>query len=626
MATQTSVDMPPSRDNRKRSSGMMGSSFRILKVRGISIGAHWSWLLVFGLVSYSLANDLFPSSYPDLAEGTYLVMGLAAAVIFFASIVLHELGHAFQALKEGMKIGDITLWLFGGVARFEGMFPSAGAEFRVAIAGPAVSLVLAIAFALVDWAGGAIGLPEPVLGVASYLARINGAVLLFNLVPALPLDGGRVLRSWLWQRQRSFVAATLSAAKAGKAFAYILMTIGIMGFFSNAVDGGPWMVFLGFFILQAAQSEVQYALVSKAFAPYTVRALMTVNPVVVSPAMTLTEFVEMAARIGHSTYPVTEGDGRLAGLISMRRVNQLPLEGRSEMPVRNAMLPAAEVVVLRPETPMMEALTALQEAPHRAVVLDRGQVVGFISISDVARSLQLEQARGALAPEPDARRSGTLVWVVVAVLMALAAGTFYRPPLAVISPAPAEDITKDITIKGIDAQKPNGKYLLLAVSLSQTNALGTLLAMLDPNSDVIPVSAIVPEGISARDYDRQQTDIFKESRLLAAAAAAEAAGLDATLKGTGARVIDVVDGSPAGKVLKRGDVIVAVDGKPVALATDLPRIDQHPLAGHHLRPHRRQGRQARGPRSLQRPPAGAGHAARNRGFDRNPGLRCRSAV
>jgi len=237
--------------------GIMGSSFRIIKVRGISIGAHWSWLLVFGLVSWSLSSELFPRAYPELGQRSYLVMGIAAAAIFFVSIILHELGHAFRALKEGMKVGDITLWLFGGVARFEGMFPSPGAEFRVAIAGPIVSLVLAIGFALLGWAGAALDAPAQLRGVAQYLARINGAVLAFNLVPALPLDGGRVLRSWLWKRQRSFTAATVSAAKAGKLFAYILMTVGIMGFFTRAVTGGFWLVFLGFFILQAAEAEVQ---------------------------------------------------------------------------------------------------------------------------------------------------------------------------------------------------------------------------------------------------------------------------------------------------------------------------------------------------------------------------------
>lgn len=554
-----------------RDEGMMGSSFRILKVRGISIGAHWSWLLVFGLISWSLSAELFPRTYPDLSRRSYLIMGVAAAAIFFGSIVLHELGHAFRALKEGMKVGDITLWLFGGVARFEGMFPSPGAEFRVGIAGPVVSLLLAIGFAVIAWAGGLLDLPAQIRGVSEYLAMINGAVLAFNLVPALPLDGGRVLRSWLWQRQRSFTAATMSAAKAGKLFAYILMTIGIAGFFTRAVTGGVWLVFLGFFILQAAEAEVQYALISRAFRPYKVRDLMTPAPAVVAPDLAIPRFLDLVGTKGHSTYPVTDDLGGLLGLISMRLVNQQPPADRGGLLIRDVMLPGEDVPVLDPDTPMMDALSALRSGPGRAVVVDQGRVVGILSMADVARSLELEQARAAIA-EPGARTAGFAVWVVVALLMALAAASFYQPPLAVVSPAPAIDITDDITITGIDAEEPNGRYLLLAVALGQTNTLGTLLAVIDPTKDVIPLSAVVPEGISAPEFDRQQSNLFAESQLLAAAAAAQAAGLDVALKGTGAKVVELVPGSPASEVLRRDDVIVAVNGAPLTLASDLREL------------------------------------------------------
>jgi PDZ domain-containing secreted protein/Zn-dependent protease/CBS domain-containing protein len=548
--------------------GMMGSSFRIIKVRGISIGAHWSWLLVFGLVSWSLSSELFPRAYPDLGQRAYLFMGIAAAAIFFISIILHELGHAFQALKEGMKVGDITLWLFGGVARFEGMFPSPGAEFRVAIAGPVVSLVLAIGFALLGWAGSALDAPAQLRGVAQYLARINGAVLAFNLVPALPLDGGRVLRSWLWHRQRSFSAATVSAARAGKLFAYILMTVGIMGFFTRAVTGGIWLVFLGFFILQAAEAEVQYALITRAFRPHRVRDLMTPGPVVVPPELSISEFLDLVGSRGYSTYPVIDEAGGLLGLVSVRLVAKQPLADRTQLKVRDVMLPADEVPKLNPDTPMMEALSSLRSGLNRAVVMENGRVTGILSVSDVARSLEIEQARGGLA-EPGARKAGAAVWIVVGILMALAAASFYHPPLAVISPAPAIDITDNISITGVATQKPNGKYLLLAVAVGQTNTLGTLLAVVDPNKEVIPLSAIVPEGISGREFDEQQSDLFAESQLLAAAAAANAAGLEVALKGSGARVVDLVPGSPASEVLISGDVIVAVDGVPVQQAYDL---------------------------------------------------------
>src|SRR5919106_1959416 len=193
----------------------MTSSFTIIRVRGIPIGAHWSWLFVFALVVWSLSSQLFPITYPGLSDNAYLGMGIVAGVLFFVSVLLHELGHAFRAMREEMKIDGITLWLFGGVARFSGSFPSPGAEFRIAAAGPAVSLVLVAVFLAASRLADAASAPEVGIAVADYLARINAIVVAFNLVPALPLDGGRILRSWLWRRQNDFVATTKSTVGGG---------------------------------------------------------------------------------------------------------------------------------------------------------------------------------------------------------------------------------------------------------------------------------------------------------------------------------------------------------------------------------------------------------------------------
>jgi len=177
------------------------SRFVVVRVRGIPIGVSWSWLLIAGFLTWWLTNQLLPQRYPGLSTGTYLAMAAASALLFFVSIVLHELGHAFRALKEGMKIEGITLWLFGGVARFLGMFPSAGAELRIAVAGPLVSVALAVLFWLLVTAGQPLGLPVPVRGVLEYLAAINVLVVIFNLVPVPPLDGSKVLFSFMSPRQ-----------------------------------------------------------------------------------------------------------------------------------------------------------------------------------------------------------------------------------------------------------------------------------------------------------------------------------------------------------------------------------------------------------------------------------------
>jgi Zn-dependent protease len=330
----------------------MHSNVTLLRVRGVPIGVHWSWALVFGLLSWSLATSLFPSTYPGLGSSTYVVMGIVTALLFFASIVLHELGHTFRALKEGMRIDGITLWLFGGVARFRGMFPSAGAELRIAVAGPAVSVGLALAFAAV----GVIGGPEQVQGVAQYLASINLILVGFNLIPALPLDGGRVLRAWLWRQEDNFAAATRSAARAGKAFGGLLTVIGVLGFVSGTGLGGLWLLFLGFFLIQAAQAEESYILIHQAFQGRWVRDVMTPDPIVVSPQTRVVDFLSQVNGARHSTYPVVDQD-RPVGLVSLRQIALVPEAERRVARVGDVMLTGPAVPMVGPDTGLLDALT-----------------------------------------------------------------------------------------------------------------------------------------------------------------------------------------------------------------------------------------------------------------------------
>ena len=230
----------------------MNASFTLGRVAGIEIGVNWSWLVVFGLITWSLATAIFPEANPGLGDGTYLAMALVAALLFFASILLHELGHAVRARQDGMEITGITLWLFGGVAKFRGMFPSAGAEFRIAIAGPLVSLVLGLVFV-----GAAVVITgaEVVDAVAAWLGYINLSLLVFNLLPALPLDGGRVLRSALWAARKDFRWATRVAASIGRGFGFLFIAGGLaLAFWTDAMSG-LWLAFLGWFLLSAASAE-----------------------------------------------------------------------------------------------------------------------------------------------------------------------------------------------------------------------------------------------------------------------------------------------------------------------------------------------------------------------------------
>ena len=369
----------------------MTTSFELGRIFGIRIGVNWSWLLVFALILWTLASGIFPSTNPGLSDGTYLAMAVAAAVLFFTSLLLHELGHAVEARREGMEIEGITLWLFGGVAKFKGMFPSAAAEFRIAIAGPLVSLALGLLFLAVAWAT---SISDPVDAVAAWLGYINLALLVFNMLPALPLDGGRVLRSALWYFNGDFRRATRVAATVGRGFGYFFIAAGVFMFIFQGSFSGAWLAFIGWFLLQAATAEDRYAMVSEALGGVRVRDLMIRDPVTVPAEMTVGRFMDdVAWNRRYTTYPVTE-DGRVVGLLAFRCVAEVPRSEWDTRLVRDCMIPREQVPVLREDETAVAALADLSEAEiNRGIVLDDGRLAGFVSITDLARALEVRMPR-----------------------------------------------------------------------------------------------------------------------------------------------------------------------------------------------------------------------------------------
>jgi len=364
-------------------------SFKVGRIFGIPFGVNWSWLVVVALIVWSLGSGVFPAQNPGLSRGTYYGMAVVAALAFFGALLLHELGHALVAKHEGMEIEGITLWLFGGVARFRGMFPSAGAEFRIAVAGPLVTLALgAIFVTLAAFAD----LPTEVDGVLAWLGYINLMLLGFNLLPALPLDGGRILRSILWRVKGDFPWATQVAAIAGRSFAFLLIAGGIALFVFQGAFGGAWLAFVGWFLLQASASELRYLAVQEALDGLRVRNLMTREPITVGPDLTLGDVVdEITPLRRHTTYPVVEGE-RAVGLLPFWRVASVPRSEWDVKKVRDCMLPLAEVPTVTEEEPALDALVELQEAPvQRALVVDDGRLVGLLSISDVAHAIAIRR-------------------------------------------------------------------------------------------------------------------------------------------------------------------------------------------------------------------------------------------
>jgi Zn-dependent protease/CBS domain-containing protein len=365
----------------------VNEGFQIGRIAGIRISIHWSWLVVFVLITWTLADSIFPESNPGLSDTAYVAMAVAAALLFFACLLLHELGHALQAKREGVEIEGITLWLFGGVAQFKGLFPSAGAEFRIAIAGPLVSLVLGLFFVLVAWA---LGLPREVDGVAAWLGFINLFLLAFNMIPALPLDGGRVLRSLLWLRRGDLTDATRTASSIGRGFAYVLILLGLAELVLLGSFGGVWLAFIGWFLLQAASAEARYLAARQALGGLRVADLMVTDPATVRQDMPLGDFVDdVVWSRRFTTYPVVE-NGKAVGLLPFRCVAETPRREWDERSVRDCMVPLEETPVFRPDEPLIGALERLSASEvSRGLVLEDGRLVGLLSITDLLRALEL---------------------------------------------------------------------------------------------------------------------------------------------------------------------------------------------------------------------------------------------
>ena len=375
----------------------MTSTFRLGRVAGFEIGAHWSLLLVVALIVWSLADGVFPATNPGLADGTYLAMAIIASALFFASIVLHELGHAVQARRDGVLIDGITLWVFGGVARLRGEPPTAGAELRMAIAGPAVSLAIGAVCLLASLA---LPLPDAVDGVLFWLGQINLSLLVFNLIPALPLDGGRVLRATLWGRRGDFGSATRTAGRLGRGFGQAMIAIGLLLVIFVGAFSGVWLAFLGWFLLAAAEAELETAATRVALAGLTARDAMVRDPVTVDADASVQQLMdEVFLPTRHTAFPVLDDGGRVAGIVSFRQALELPTTAWPTVPVRAIMLPASETCV-DADAPLAEILPRLATSDLRRLLVCRdGRLDGLISFTDVAHLMEVRERSAWPAPE-----------------------------------------------------------------------------------------------------------------------------------------------------------------------------------------------------------------------------------
>lgn len=369
---------------------MFTTRWQLFRLCGIPLYVHPSWLLILALVTLSLTGQ-FRAALPELPPGQAWFMGLTAALVFFACIVLHELGHALTARANRMPIRGITLFLFGGVAELVGEPPSARVEFAVAIAGPVVSALLSILFWALTWAGAWAGWPPQVWLVLGHLAAINLIVLVFNLVPAFPLDGGRVLRSALWAATGDLRRATRWASLMGQGFALVLIGLGVLQFFAGNWPGGVWMGLIGLFLLQAARASYEQVVLREALRGEPVRRFMNPEPVTVDPLVDLGTWVEdYVYRHHRKAFPVTS-DGRLEGVVTTRALGRFPRAEWGRHTVAEAMETDLDRLRVSPETDALDALERMQRTgSSRLVVADGRRLVGIVSLKDLLGFLRLK--------------------------------------------------------------------------------------------------------------------------------------------------------------------------------------------------------------------------------------------
>jgi Zn-dependent protease len=362
----------------------------IARIAGIRISADWSVLLIGALLAWGVAGGAVPGQVPGTPIWLAWIVGIIAALLLIASLIAHELGHALLARRHGIAVAGIRLWLFGGIAQMSGDWVSGKTEMLVAAIGPAITLVLSGVFVGSSWLLVQISAPPLVIVVTEWLAAVNLALLVFNLIPAFPLDGGRILRGFLWTRTKNRMTATIAASRAGRFFAVMVVGLGVLDLFFLDPVGGLWLILIGWFLDSAARGEATGEQARHALEGVVVGDVMSKNPVIVPSWITVELLVEQYV-MGHqfTSFPTHSIDGRIDGLVTMRGIKQVPPQQRGSRRAIDIAIPADRVPVARQDEPITELLKRIGTASDgRAMVYDGGTLVGIISPSDVARLFQ----------------------------------------------------------------------------------------------------------------------------------------------------------------------------------------------------------------------------------------------
>lgn len=373
----------------------MKRTFKVFTISGIEISLHYTWFIVFALVTYSLAVSYFPMLIKGESPITYWLMGGVSALLLFISVLLHELSHSLVAKKEKLGVDKIVLFLFGGVSEITEEPKSAKDEFRMAIAGPLASFALAFAFWFL-WLVVLKPLGSAILSsIFWYLTVINFMLGVFNLLPGFPLDGGRVLRAYWWNRTKSLSKATLVATNAGKGLSILMMVLGGFELLLGYFVGGMWFIFIGLFLRQAAESGYQRVLIRDILSGMKVKELMSSNVVCVSSDLSIYDLVdEFFLKHRFISYPVCE-KGKLLGIVTLNSVKQIPRERWKEEKTKVATQGVPQNFILHPEEDAVEALEKIITSDlGKLPVVKDGEIVGILSRRDVMNLLTIKTDLG----------------------------------------------------------------------------------------------------------------------------------------------------------------------------------------------------------------------------------------
>jgi len=369
---------------------MFGKRIKLFKLVGFQVSVDISWIIIAVLIAWSLSTGFFPFRYKNFSNQTYWMMGIVGALGLFLSIVVHEFSHSLVARLYGIPMKGITLFIFGGVAEMRDEPPSPKAEFMMAVAGPLSSIAIAIVFYGIYRAGAIFS--EPILGVVRYLAWINGILAAFNLAPAFPLDGGRMLRSILWGIQGNLRKATRISASIGSGFGILLVVFGIFSILMGNFIGGMWWFLIGMFVQGAAKASYQQVAVRKALEGEPLERFMKSDPVTVSPSVSVRDLVEdYVYKLHFKMFPVVENGNRLVGCVTTRQIKEIPRTEWAAKKVGDLAEKCGEDNTISAQTDAVKALSAMHRTGNsRLMVVEKDHLVGVIALKDMLEFLSLK--------------------------------------------------------------------------------------------------------------------------------------------------------------------------------------------------------------------------------------------